>query len=59
MNGVSVTKMFFYKHSGTLETPAKVGSMTLLGGFISLMLPETLNRPIPQSIAEGTRLHKT
>ena len=54
MNGVSVTKMFFYKHSGTLETPAKVGSMTLLGGFISLMLPETLNKPIPQSIAEGT-----
>jgi len=28
------------------------GTLTIVGGIVSLMLPETLNRPIPQTIAE-------
>ena len=42
---------FSFKFTKVLNT-LKVGSLTLLGGFISLLLPETLDQPLPQKISE-------
>ncbi|GAB0091498.1 Organic cation transporter protein [Sergentomyia squamirostris] len=34
------------------------GAMAFVGGLLSLFLPETLNRPLPDTIAEGERFGK-
>lgn len=32
---------------------AVIGAVSLLGGFTALLLPETANVPMPQTIKEG------
>lgn len=36
-----------------------IGAISLLGGFTALLLPETANVPMPQTILEGEARGKT